>query len=477
MQLWALPAWQPTGKVITLAGAVVAILPGDWAPEEIRPLLSTAAGFAVFHAAIGLWRERRAAAPLSWAGLVAAVPVVTLAVAYAQVARFQTDMGWAALALALMAALTATAWRAAVEDAPGRAGLHAAGAVAALSLACAMLLREQWLSLALALLQPGLAWIAGRTGLLVLRKVAVALAAIVMLRLLFNPWVLGQVFGVVPLHGGVAASYLLSVLSFALAAWLFRRGGDDRTVAVLEAGAVGFLAVLLVLEIRHWGAAAASAGTPSFGEMAAHLLAVMVQVAVYQVLGQRLRRPVLRGASDVLGLLGAILALGLIVMNPMVTGRTASVLALATAYLLPAAIALLVRGRIADRDMRRLIAGYAVLAGFVWVTLQVHEAFHPDAMRVGAAPISEAELWSWSGGWLGYGILLMAAGMRLGLRLLRLTALGMIGLVCVKVFLFDMADLTGLWRVMSFLGLGLALIGLGAVHRRFVLPARQGQDP
>jgi uncharacterized membrane protein len=44
----------------------------------------------------------------------------------------------------------------------------------------------------------------------------------------------------------------------------------------------------------------------------------------------------------------------------------------------------------------------------------------------------------------------------------------------VKVFLIDMADLTGLWRVVSFLGLGLALIGLGAAHRRFVLPTRPG---
>jgi uncharacterized membrane protein len=32
-----------------------------------------------------------------------------------------------------------------------------------------------------------------------------------------------------------------------------------------------------------------------------------------------------------------------------------------------------------------------------------------------------------------------------------------------------MADLGGLWRVLSFLGLGLALIGLGAVYRRFVV--------
>jgi hypothetical protein len=65
---------------------------------------------------------------------VAAVPVLTLAVAYTQVVRFQTDMAWAVLALGLMAAPTGTAWCAAAEAAPGRAGLHAAGAAAALSL-------------------------------------------------------------------------------------------------------------------------------------------------------------------------------------------------------------------------------------------------------------------------------------------------------------------------------------------------------
>ena len=43
-----------------------------------------------------------------------------------------------------------------------------------------------------------------------------------------------------------------------------------------------------------------------------------------------------------------------------------------------------------------------------------------------------------------------------------------IGLTAAKVFLVDMSGLVGLWRVLSFLGLGLALISLGAVYRRFV---------
>ena len=41
--------------------------------------------------------------------------------------------------------------------------------------------------------------------------------------------------------------------------------------------------------------------------------------------------------------------------------------------------------------------------------------------------------------------------------------------LALKVFLLDMDALVGLWRVLSFLGLGLALIALGAVYRRFVV--------
>jgi ABC-type dipeptide/oligopeptide/nickel transport system permease subunit len=40
-------------------------------------------------------------------------------------------------------------------------------------------------------------------------------------------------------------------------------------------------------------------------------------------------------------------------------------------------------------------------------------------------------------------------------RAMRLAALAVIALVAAKVFLLDMAELGGLWRVLSFLGLGL----------------------
>ncbi len=60
---WALPEWNPTGETITVEGIVEAFLPGAWAPDLIRPLITAALLFAAFHAAAGLWMERRARHP------------------------------------------------------------------------------------------------------------------------------------------------------------------------------------------------------------------------------------------------------------------------------------------------------------------------------------------------------------------------------------------------------------------------------
>ncbi|MFQ5973509.1 MAG: DUF2339 domain-containing protein [Alphaproteobacteria bacterium] len=39
-----------------------------------------------------------------------------------------------------------------------------------------------------------------------------------------------------------------------------------------------------------------------------------------------------------------------------------------------------------------------------------------------------------------------------------------------KVFLLDMSNLAGALRAVSFLGLGLSLIAVGFLYRRFVFP-------
>jgi uncharacterized membrane protein len=166
-----------------------------------------------------------------------------------------------------------------------------------------------------------------------------------------------------------------------------------------------------------------------------------------------------------------MLATVILLANPAITGAQAGTADLACGYLVPAVIAAAMARTLPWPSWRRGMRLYALVGGFVWIGLQVRSLFHPGALGLARVPIEDAEMWCWSGAWLAYGAGLLVAGVRLGDRRIRIAALAVIALVTAKVFLFDMGGLGGLWRVASFLGLGLALIALGAAYRRFVLVA------
>jgi uncharacterized membrane protein len=474
---WALPGWVPTGEVVTLEGSLRAVLPGAWAPDAVQPLLTTAAVMAALYAAAGLFGEHSAPRPLHWSALTAAVPVLALAVTYVQVRLFQPDMLWAFAALALAFALSGTALRAAKADMIQAAGVHAAGAAAALALGCAMVLQEQWLTLAVSLFLPALAWIEARADLPPLRRVALGIAGLVLVRLLLNWYVLDYRYGATPVANGLLAAYGVPAASFALAAYLFRRRGDDLVVGVLEAGAIAFFTVLVALEIRHATGAGRLTADADFLEATLHVAALGAQALAAMLLSRRADRPVLGWAWRIQGALAMAGSVALLVFNPIFTDVDGGHAALVAGYLVPMVLAGLAyhAPETAGVAVRRMLALIGVLDGFAWIGLTIRRLYHPGAMGLDAAPIEDAELWAWSGGWLAYGVALMALGIATGSRSLRLAALAIVGLVAAKAFLIDMAGLDGLWRVLSFLGLGLTLIALGAAYRRFVTPPAAAQ--
>ena len=453
---WSLDLWARPDFVLP---------PEAWVPPDVSTFLWTsglvAAGFAV----AGLWFERRSVRAVSWAGLVASVPVLTLAVAYARVEQFNPRASWAAVALALAAGLSAAAAAALREHGDAvrqRAGAHAAGAVAALALGCAMLLADQWLSVAVALFLPALAWVEARADLPPLRQVALAVAAFVLVRLFLNHYVVDYAFGEIPVLNGLLAAYGIPAASFALAARMFRQRGDDLTVAVLEAGSIAFATVLVVLEIRHF----ATYGEPftpdtSFLEAALQVASLAILASATMRIATRLQRPVLQWGWRIQGTLALAGGIVLLVANPAVTGDPTGHWPLfdwlLPAYIVPGALAIAAIRHPATAEpkaLRPVLACYALFAGFVWVTLEVRHLFHLDAMGFDTVPVEDAELWAWSGAWLAYGAVVMAVGIGRREQKLRLAALAVIGLVVAKVFLVDMGDLVGLWRVLSFLGLG-----------------------
>jgi uncharacterized membrane protein len=232
----------------------------------------------------------------------------------------------------------------------------------------------------------------------------------------------------------------------------------------------------VTLEIRHF----ATSGQPfapdtSFLEAALQVTSLAVLASATMRIATRLRRPVLQWGWRIQGALAIAGGTLLLMANPAVTGDPVGQWVLLDwllpAYALPAMLGLVALRHEATAKpnwLRPVLACYSLVAGFAWITLEIRHLFHRGAIDFDTVPVVDAELWAWSAAWLAYGAVLMGVGVRTGNQRLRLAALGVIGLVVAKVFLVDMAGLVGLWRVLSFLGLGLALIALGAVYRRFV---------
>jgi uncharacterized membrane protein len=75
--------------------------------------------------------------------------------------------------------------------------------------------------------------------------------------------------------------------------------------------------------------------------------------------------------------------------------------------------------------------------------------------------------------WICYGAALLFAGMKKQISVLRWQALALIGIVVVKVFLFDLSFLDRFYRIVSFFVLGLALLAVSFLYQR-KLAAQKG---
>src|SRR5204863_9222237 len=94
----------------------------------------------------------------------------------------------------------------------------------------------------------------------------------------------------------------------------------------------------------------------------------------------------------------------------------------------------------------------------------VRPSFQGD--RLNQALTSEAEWYAYSAAWLAFAAGGLGAALKWRSLWLRRASLLGLGLVVGKVFLSDMADLSGGLRALSFIGLGLVLVGIGYAYRR-----------
>lgn len=114
----------------------------------------------------------------------------------------------------------------------------------------------------------------------------------------------------------------------------------------------------------------------------------------------------------------------------------------------------------------------AALLVFVWLNLQVYLYFEPGPwldLDLDTHPQRDLTL---SVTWIVYALALLAGGMARGVAGLRQLSLAFLLLTLVKVFLHDLGDLRGLYRVGSLAGLAVSLLGVSLVYQRFVFPRK-----
>jgi uncharacterized membrane protein len=140
--------------------------------------------------------------------------------------------------------------------------------------------------------------------------------------------------------------------------------------------------------------------------------------------------------------------------------------------LLAIALALTTRG-VRPHPYRVCAAVIAIALALAYLSLEVRTLYHGAVLTRG--PTTDAEQWTYSVVWLAFGVVLLIAGIYLRSQPARLASAAVTTLTVAKVFLIDMSDLTGVWRALSFIGLGLVLVGIGWLYQRLLFPPRAGK--
>ena len=116
------------------------------------------------------------------------------------------------------------------------------------------------------------------------------------------------------------------------------------------------------------------------------------------------------------------------------------------------------------------VAGAALVLALMYLTLEVRRLYQGPILSGGVA--GDAEQYTYSVTWLVFGVLLLGTGVIFNSQRARLASAVVIALTILKAFLIDMSTLTGVYRALSFMCLGLVLVAIGWLYQR-ILFSRQ----
>jgi len=477
---------------VLIAAAVGLLL---WDSPDNATAFVVVAMLAVVFGFGALDQFRRLREPGLWASVLAFTALWLLAMALLKVTGWESALEhkhlWALAALALAAGFIGllTYYGSRISDVTQRSQVYAAwgGTVTTLaSLAIVLELDPLYFPATSALAVLGLAAVHLRAPVRGLRVLAAIYVAVYVI-LVFLSWVASgvpvgvQVYFLAPVFEDHSLVLLvLPGIALIAAATLFQRAGKDAAetlVPVLDVLGIVVLALglefLLVPQHERW---AWSQMLVTAARITAPEL-LLAAIAIYA--GRRSGRASAYVPGMVLSAIVLLAMLGASV-GPIYTfwpdfavpGPAIFNVTLLT-YALPALL-LFAIGWYLRQDERTSIryfgiaqSIFAVCVVYTLVLVDIRQGWNPAAPTL-VGPTSQSEFYAYSIATLIFGILLLVLGVAFQHRGARALSFVFVLAATVKVFLFDAAALAGLWRVLSFLLMGLSFLGISWAYARFV---------
>ena len=258
-------------------------------------------------------------------------------------------------------------------------------------------------------------------------------------------------------------------IAIAALVWGGRQAGIHASVRrAYEAGAMILGFSLLGLTIRHIaGGGQLNGPFDGMGEASAYAIAYFGMAAsfAWRFKGTNWLWRVGEYAAVLIGLGGIVLAVSEI--GQVSVGDLPILNLLLPAFAMPAILmAVYASGlRRSGRIFEARLAGVAAMfTGFVWISLEV-------ARAIGGPQLQEMyndAAWAYSPAWIAYAFALLFWGVWKERTSARFASLAIMLIAIGKVFLIDMGTLDGVARAGSFIGLGIALIGVALFYQRYV---------
>ncbi len=489
-----------------LTTAVMALMWKDASPEMLAFILTIFLSIYGISAYASMWRSRE---PMLWGGLMLTANILYYLVGYARLHHFTSEYVvahpahwashlplWGGLAL-MFSVFFVCITQEVLNKFAGEQKVKnelvagfAATATAFISIGLAVELKYNFLPMAISMQMLAVSLIYTRLRVPALRAITLILAGafgVLMLPEAFSVLglILDSLFSTVPYGTGNSLASVNTPLvqlgipaaMFALTSLVLRRDADGAAVARMEIVAVILAALAGYYTVRHafHPATDVLVTQAGFAERGVITNLLMVFALCCFQIGLQWNRPAIARSAVILTLVALlrIVYFDLFIHNPLWShadvGSTPIINALLLVYGLPILWVVIANQYLVELGREfylRLTGPLMLVLVLALITFNVRQLFH--GMYLDQGITSNAEFYTYSAAWLISGVVLLVVGTMREDKVIRLASLALMIITVGKVFLYDASELSGLYRVFSFLGLGMSLMALSWFYTRFV---------